>query len=214
MNPTAQKPHKSSPDKYYTSSSPARVGTKYTEGPSTQKTHSLVNQNGLIELGRTSEGCPVFDRPRSHHHLSNDVLANALQRLTTRNAPFVRELIDFGAVIGVTTCVPTSTKDEIIYAQRPGRYGASRFVLNRAPVPSSTVVVIVKQVQEQPAQYILITAFIGSLPEPEPWDKNATTASLDFWSSHALIWGSCDIISETQSTDCPWTSSRPYHRPN
>ncbi|HOZ36467.1 MAG TPA: hypothetical protein PLR18_01395 [bacterium] len=52
--------------------------------------------------------------------------------------------------------------------------------------------------------YILITAFVGGLSEPEPWDRNTTPASADFWANHALIWGCEPIVSGTETTRCPW----------
>jgi len=51
---------------------------------------------------------------------------------------------------------------------------------------------------------VLITAFIGTKPEPEPWDRNATKNSEKFWSSHALVLGSEPIISGTETKECLW----------
>jgi len=157
----------------------------------------------LAEIGRSRDGYIVLDRPQSHHHLSGDLLRTVISRTSLRGRPFVAELVDFGAVIGLSTCVATSATDQIIFAQRLGRRGASRFVMNRQAKSCSTAVAIFKRMHDRPDSYLLITAFIGSLPEPEPWDKNATEASRDFWAHHALIWGSCEVIPNTVSSVCP-----------
>ena len=172
--------------------------------PAGSPDYPLVAENGLIEIGLSSDGRRVFDRPRSHHKLEQRLLSSVLSRVRLTGRRFVRELIEFGSEIGLTTCVATFPEDQIVYARRPGRFGATRFVVNRCAEPCSSVVAIFKQMEERPDCHLLITAFIGGLPEPEPWDRNATAASHDFWANHALIWGSCEVLPETQTSDCPW----------
>ncbi|MFO7807213.1 MAG: hypothetical protein R6V40_02195 [Candidatus Moraniibacteriota bacterium] len=63
-------------------------------------------------------------------------------------------------------------------------------------------------------QYVLITAFVGKRPQPEPWDarnfsqqpdpQEAERLAREFWSNHALIWGTEEIIQDTITTECPW----------
>ena len=53
-------------------------------------------------------------------------------------------------------------------------------------------------------EYVLITAFIGAPAVPEPWDRNATAKSREFWDSHALVWGSEPTIPGTETSVCPW----------
>ena len=146
-------------------------------------------------IGLTKNGIPVIDRYRSHIHGDIlDLLATVLSEYVVEGA-FVIITHDFGRVVGHTTCVPTSSDDRTYLKQRPGRRGPSRFVLNREPMECSKLTFILKRIDDG---YLLITAFIGDKPEPEPWDLNAfdkdprgfsaaRKASLGFWETHALI---------------------------
>jgi hypothetical protein len=87
--------------------------------------------------------------------------------------------------------------DEIVFAKRPGRFGLTRFVKNRKPEPCSKVVVILKKGNYD--EVVLVTAFVGHRPEPEPWDRNATAKSQAFWSTRALVWGSEPIVPGTET---------------
>jgi hypothetical protein len=81
----------------------------------------------------------------------------------------------------------TTDEDSIVYAQRVGRDGLTRFVKNRAPEPCSLVMMVLKKAREADT-YVLLTAFIGPRAEPEPWHPTATEASVVFWNNHALVW--------------------------
>lgn len=157
----------------------------------------------------------VVDRHNSHLGSKNGVeyfLPEALGRIKSAGRDFFIEEVDFGRIIGETVCVATRHGDQIVYAKRPKRWGASRFVRNRKPEQCSSLVVILKA--GDGGEYILITAFVGHRPEPEPWDRRnfsqqpdpreAERRSREFWSSHALVWGSEEIIHHTITTDCPW----------
>ena len=111
--------------------------------------------------------------------------------------------VDFDHIVGETTCVVTGPGDQIIFSQRPKRFGLTRFVMNRKPEPSCSVVVILKKA-DYGDDYVLITAFVGEKAEPEPWDRNATEKSLAFWSTHALVWGSEPVVPGTETSICPW----------
>lgn len=149
-------------------------------------------------------GETVVDRHRSHIHPGvASLLPEALSRINSAGKDFLVEEIDFGRSIGETVCVPTSDADEIVWAQRPGRFGLTRFVKNREPEACNAVTVILKR-DDVEDSYVLITGFVGHRPEPEPWDWNATPQSVAFWSSHALIWGSEPVIPGTETTTCPW----------
>jgi hypothetical protein len=132
--------------------------------------------------------------------LSNE----AISRVTLGGRSFVKARVEFGSEIGLSDCVATTEADKVVFAQRPGRRGLSRFAVGRHPEPCSSMITILKQREEDPQSYILITAFVGSGSEPEPWDKNASPASREFWSGHALVFGSCPIIPGTETSVCPW----------
>lgn len=154
---------------------------------------------------KLKDGAIVKDRYNSHLH-SNvlNVLTEAMGKIIAAGREFIVEAVNFDRVIGDTSCVVTNSDDEIVFAQRPKRSGLTRFVKNRQPEPCTTAVVILKLVEKNPNVYILITAFIGETSEPEPWDKNATEKSFDFWNSHALVWREEEIISGTEINICPW----------
>ncbi len=154
---------------------------------------------------KIKSGEAVVDRYNSHLHSSVlDILPEALGKIESKGRKFLVEEVDLDRIIGETICVATGLGDQIVFAQRPKRFGLSRFVKNRQAEPCSTVVVILKTADEQPGTYVLVTAFIGGKPEPELWDKNATPKSRKFWTSHALVWGKEEIIPGTETSVCPW----------
>jgi hypothetical protein len=148
-------------------------------------------------------GEKVVDRHQSHLHEGVErLLPEALGRVESAGRNFLVEEVAMGRLVGETSCVETLSSDEVLYAQRSGRAGLTRFVKNRVAQPCDSVVVILKRIS--PAEYVLVTAFVGRRPEPEPWDKNATEKSVAFWQTHALVWGSEPVIPGTETTICPW----------
>ena len=155
-------------------------------------------------IGRTKDGYVVFDRTYSHAHTTGALLAEALRRVSLLGRPFTKECVDFGHEIGTSDCVATMADDKIVFAQCPGRNGPTRFVEHRKPESCSSMILLLKRGAENGAAYVLITAFIGSAAEPEPWDRHATAAAREFWSRHALVWGTCPVIPGTRTEVCPW----------
>ncbi len=166
-------------------------------------------------LGKTLDGFEVIDRWNSHLKDHPDVLGilpEALAKISTDGRDFLIEEVIFDRIIGETICVPTGFEDEIVFAKRPNRFGYTRFVKNREAIPTKSVVIILKKAEGN--QYVLITAFIGSLSPAEPWDtrnfkkfgnfKKAQKESLDFWNTHALVWGVEEVLPGTETTICPW----------
>ena len=152
---------------------------------------------------KLNSGESVVDRNRSHvHAIEQSLLEEVLAKVISRGRGFLVETIDLGRVVGEATRVETSEGDEIIFAQRVGRQGLTRFVKNRTPSSCSTVTVILKRIDR--GDYVLITAWVGTQAEPEPWDRNATERSVVFWSREALVWGSEEIVTGTETTKCPW----------
>ncbi len=165
-------------------------------------------------IGILKTGEVVVDRFNSHtHSCAVPFLPEALARIEAKGREFFVEEADFGRPIGETVCVPTGPGDQIVYAKRPKRWGHSRFVLNRKPESCSSMVVILKKAEDGD-YYVLITAFIGHKPEPEPWDARAFAKADNpaeagararrFWASHALVWGCEPIVPGTVTEECPW----------
>lgn len=160
-------------------------------------------RNDLEFLGFLASGEPVFDRPNSHLHSGVRELLPEVFAGIFGSERFMAREYNFSRVVGQTTCVATSSGDQIVYAQRLKRAGLTRFVKNRQPELSSSAAVILKK-DDYEDYYILITAFIGKLSGPEPWDPRATDEDREFWSTHALIYGSEETIPGTETLYCPW----------
>lgn len=161
---------------------------------------------------KSGEG--VTDRFNSHLHPdAAHILPSVLAKIESMGRQFLVEEVQYNEPIGKTICIATRPGDDIVYAKRPGRWGPSRFARNREPEECSSVVVILKKVEEN-GNYVLITAFVGHLAEPEPWDTRAFSYKADpaeaerksreFWNSHALAWGVEKVMIETITTECPW----------
>ena len=54
----------------------------------------------------------------------------------------------------------------------------------------------------------LYTAYIGRKTPSLPGDRYETEASLPYWLSHALIWGTQAVQEDTVRYDCPWPMGR------
>ena len=156
----------------------------------------------LQHLGCSTNQQPVFDRPNSHHHLPEALLKEAISRIALGNEAFCKIRVDMGRIVGVSTCVATTDEDRICFARRLNRRGLTRFVRGRNAEACSSVILILKRIE--PRGYLLITGFVGDNAEPEPWDEKATAQSVEFWSTHALIWGSEEVAPETETTVTPW----------
>lgn len=148
-------------------------------------------------IAKLKNGIEVIDRHNSHlHNGALEILKELLPTLAF-DAPFIKYTHKFPAPIGVTHCVRTDNTppEDIYYKKRENRRGLSRFVKNREPEPCDQFTLILKRDGEK---YFVITAFVGGQSEPEPWDKRAFSfdkrgesvaqqASIDFWSTRALI---------------------------
>ena len=151
-------------------------------------------------IGTLQSGEKVFDRFRSHLHgslVSSKILPEALGHINSEEKDFFDTTVEFDDYIGFSVCVETSFEDEIIYAQREGRAGLTRFVKNRELNPSKSFTVVLKKIEDG---YILITAYVGPKGEPEPWDRNASGKSADFWKKHAIVWGKEEIVPGSEKT--------------
>ena len=171
------------------------AGLRQSAVPSSANIHK-----GQWQLG---SGEQVFDRPDRHIHSGTQpFLAAALAYISSQGRGFIAEDVDFGIGIGETICVETRAGDDILFAQRVGRGGLSRFVRNRGSEPTSHVAVVLKRIPE--GSYELLSAYLGQLSQPEPWDKHATKESLEFWLKHALCWGHEETVPGIETKVCPW----------
>ena len=163
---------------------------------------SMFEAVSLRKVYRSKDGQPIFNRVNSHLHKGIEpILESIAEQIDCKGRVFIQQEISFNEVIGESILVRLNPGDEVVYAVRKGRKGYSKFVLNRQPEECRTAAIVLKRVDEG---YLIITAFIGRLSAPEPWDKNETAESLPFWNSHALIYGHEDVDEDTFTDICPW----------
>lgn len=145
----------------------------------------------------------VVDRQPSHIHPgARELLPEALSRISSNERERIKETIDFGRIIGTSTCVETQPNDEIVFAKRPDRPGLTRFVKNRSPEPTTKLTV--KLSRKEDGTYELRTAYLGDAGVAEPWNADAKPESIRFWQNHALCWGHEEVEEGTQTSECPW----------
>jgi len=161
---------------------------------------------------RLASGEIVVNREPSHAKRCDfEAILHALSRVSSNNRQFIEEEIGFPGEVGFTTCVETGADNDIVFAQRKGRSGLTRFVRGRTPQRSKNVFVVLKR--ETSYKYVLITGFVGCKPEPEPWDSKAferkqnpamaSAQSRAFWAAHALVWDENSIVPGTETTTAP-----------
>jgi hypothetical protein len=160
------------------------------------------------QLGQLATGELVFDRQHGSHFATHAdanrelpaLVAEALGRVVGGEG-FIALHVDLGREVGLTACVLADDSDAVVYAQRPNRFDLTRFVRNRQAEPTRFISVVLKQTR---AGYELVTAWVGELAPPEPWDRNSKPESLGFWSSHALVWGMEEVLPGTEASVSPW----------
>ena len=143
-------------------------------------------------MWKLQTGEDVVDRKVSHIHLGARELLPAALAQVEGGLDFIVQAVQFGRVIGQKACVATGPGDRIVFATRVGRAGPTRFVLGRKSEDCTTLTVVLKRREE--GGYVLLTAFVGTPAGREPWDPLATAEDRDFWSSHALVWGSEPVV--------------------
>jgi hypothetical protein len=105
-------------------------------------------------------------------------------------------------VVGVSDIVETIDADEIIFAKRSNRDGYVRFTKSQYPTPSSPVTIALNPLED--SRYELTSAWIGPIGLPFPDVPTATQESLDYWTHHARVWATQEIVVGAEQTDNPW----------
>jgi hypothetical protein len=109
---------------------------------------------------------------------------------------------DMGRIIGNTNIVTTSEKDSVFYAQPSKKTIASRYVKNRSLTPSTTLTILL--VQDTNDNYEIVDTWIGPFCPPFPGDERATSASRDYWETHALVADTEIVQFKTITKVCPY----------
>jgi hypothetical protein len=129
----------------------------------------------------------VTQRSHIHEGVTPPLLREALSHIRSFREPFIAQSLDLGRTVGYNHCVLTNESDEIRYARRPKRKHYSRFVLNREPVPCSSLVVVLQKSRYRRARYELVSSYIGDLV------RLPGVQSTEFWMQHALVLGDTPI---------------------
>jgi hypothetical protein len=160
----------------------------------------------------SADGYYVVNRPENHIHTGlESELSNLIAMISCNRESFIVKQLDFAYPVGKSNCIIIKDDDEIIYAIRKGRKGHTKFVKGRNPEPTNSITIVLKKTD---SFYTIITAFHGAKAEVEPWDLNATQASLKFWNHHALINGSEPFEYSSVTNTCPWDCNSVNNHPN
>lgn len=162
--------------------------------------------SGKRDIWEVGERTVVDKNGHAINHCGYNLIKEALSRLDfslVKDGSIVQE-VDFGFPIGYSECVETSQNDSIVYLQRHNRANVSRFVLEREPEVSNTVVLILDRVEDS-LNYIFRTAYVGNIGAREPWDKNATPSDVAYWRCHALVAPSGTVLEDDMGDSTYWT---------
>ncbi len=151
-------------------------------------------------LGITRDGYYVYDREGSYFqkdgYVSPKLLKQSISKIFLNERNFRRITYRYPQVIGKTKCVSVTKDDTIVMVYRKGRDGQTPMVKFRNPEACQQITMLFLK---QGNNYTLITAFLGTEYEIEPWDKSishddgALARSKKFWSNHAIIYNEDEI---------------------
>jgi len=130
--------------------------------------------------------------PYVRNVLENTIVAGDMMRFDA----------DTGVDLGLSGLVETDESDEIVYAVREKRDRPIRFTKSREAVLSRMVSVILTRLDD--GTYDLFSAWLGPQSPPAPNSPHANEESVPFWSNHALVWGTQEIVPGSETTECPW----------
>jgi hypothetical protein len=107
---------------------------------------------------------------------------------------------DFGEIVGKTSCVKTTEKDQIVYAKRKQRDSFSRFVKNRQLEDTNLVSAVFFKKEYG---YLLWSAWCGALVPTSPDSEGRMKTSDGFWQNHALVYDPDIIEPGTEQSSRP-----------
>lgn len=169
----------------------------------------MSNSQSLELLGNSKNGASVYYDPVNSHTATHFEDTPNLKSLVIELLPDLvlsndKELIEhtFNRIIGKADLIKTTDSDTILYAKRLNRDGYTRFIVNKGPVDSSNLTLILYKEDDF---YVLHTAYIGILVPSFPDTAAATPESLPFWREHALSWGTQEVQLGTERSDWPWS---------
>ncbi len=160
----------------------------------------------------TANGKRVVFNPINSHTASHFYNAPTLRKCVVDviNKMLLKDQIigqdvDMGKVAGTSDVIAVDKSDKIVYAMRKNHaeQGYVPFVKNKEPELSRHISVYL--VQKDESTYELSSVWIGEFDSPNfPQMENGGANSIPYWSSHAFVWGSQEIIAGTEITTYPW----------
>lgn len=160
-------------------------------------------------IGKTKNGLSAYvDMESSHattHFAHHPKLFDCVKKIIPIievHGEIMRTEREMDEVVGTTDLIETNATDEIVYAKRPLRKQYSRFVKNKSSRPTKWITLDLRK--ENDMDFYLYTAFVGRLTPSFPGGDYLSDQSIDFWSKHALVWGSQEVVPGSETTVCPW----------
>lgn len=156
----------------------------------------IQKENKLIHY-KTKNNKKVIISNKFLKHIEyghNNVLENIEEAInnTNFNTPFIKEIYDFGKVVGKSEVIETShvgVTEITTFAKRKKRGILSRVVEGEC-IDCTTMVIIAKEVEE--GVYTIVTAYIGVLAEKEynqhKLSREEKEESYSFWKNHAFVY--------------------------
>lgn len=130
-------------------------------------------------------------------------LTQEVVKQTIVTGPYMQFHVDFDRTIGTTDEVENKPGDEIVYAKRKNRDSYTVFNKTQHAQPCSIVTVALEK--QEDGTYELVSTWIGPSDSPSlPGTERETPESREFWSKHALVWGTQEIQPGSETIDCPW----------
>ena len=165
-------------------------------------------------LCKSKNGVVVTYDPVSSHaatHLEDTPqLANLVTELVGNmdlTGQKVAQHFDMGRIVGTSDVVAVDGTDEIVYGVRKNRDddGLVPFTKTRQADPCPFVTV--QLAPNKDGTYELLSAWVGTYDAddaPFPQSPNATEKSIEYWSRLAFVYGSQEIVAETETNKRPW----------
>jgi len=140
----------------------------------------------------------------SHKDGLKEVVCEALKQ-TELIEEVVGTDMDMKRSVGLSDVVEVSKDDDIYYAMRTLREDQGYVQFTSSKEGRYTNFVSIHLEKRSKKVYELMSCWAGRYDSPPfPQMKNATSESEEFWSKHAFIEGSQQIIEGTKRTGCPW----------
>lgn len=141
----------------------------------------------------------TYFRMRAHPIPHLTMLA-AFERLVTFGEGYAGErtveTVDMGEIVGTAGSVVTpmlGLDDDALFCRRTNRKFPTRCV-RAEPLPTSKITMVLIN-DDQEGDFTLLSAWAGDAARPEPANLSDTD-NLDFWRSHALIFGRPQFVGQ------------------